>query len=72
MVNVDPDGLENTKSIIKKKKRKSQFSFVVSNWLLSIGHGKSMGYQNRTFLLKAYGCMDAIKNYCLFGLGYLK
>ena len=59
MTDVDPDGLENRKPILKKKKTKSTFFSVGPNWVLSIdGHDKLMGYQNSTFPLAVYGCID--------------
>ena len=59
LTDVDPDGLENRKPILKKKKTKSTFSSVGPNWVLSMdGHDKLMGYQNSTFSLAVYGCMD--------------
>ena len=59
MTDVDPEGLENRKPILKKKKTKSTFSSAGPNWVLSMdGHDKLMGYQNTTFPLAVYGCMD--------------
>ena len=59
MTDVHPEGLENRKPILKKKKTKSTFSSAGPNWVLSMdGHDKLMGYQNTTFPLAVYGCMD--------------
>ena len=59
MTDVDPEGLEKGKPILKKKKMKSRFSSVGPNWVISMdGHGKLMGYQSSTFPLAVYGCMD--------------
>ena len=59
MPDVDPEGLENRKPILKKKKMKSKFSSVSPNWVLSMdGHDKLMEHQNSTFPLAVYGCMD--------------
>ena len=45
MTDIDPEGLENRKPILKKKKTKSTFSSVGPNWVLSMdGHEKLMGY----------------------------
>ena len=53
------EGLENRKPILKKKKTKSTFSSAGPYWVLSMdGHDKLMGYQNTTFPLAVYGCMD--------------
>ena len=73
MTDADPERLENRKPILKEKKAKSTFSSVSPNWVLSMdGHDKLMGYQNSTFPLAVYGCMDTTsENYCLFGLGRL-
>ena len=44
MTDVDPEGLENRKPILKKKKTKSTFSSVGPNWVLSMdGHDKANG-----------------------------
>ena len=59
MTDVHPEGLENRKPILKKKKTKSTFSSVGANWVLSIDeHDKLMRCQNSTFPLTVYGCMD--------------
>ena len=53
------EGLENRKPILKKKKTKSTYSPVGPHWVLSIDeHDKLMRYQNSTFPLAVYGCMD--------------
>ena len=67
MTDVDPEGLENRKPILKKKKTKSTFSSVGPNWVLSMdGHDKLMGYQNSTFPFVVYGCMDKASLKLLF------
>ena len=59
MTDVDPEGLENRKPILKKKNMKSTFSSVGPNWVLSMDrHNKLMRYQSSTFPLAVYGCMD--------------
>ena len=59
MTDLHPEGLENRKPILKKKKTKSTYSPVGPNWVLSIDeHDKLMRYQNSTFPLAVYGCMD--------------
>ena len=37
ITDVDPDGLENRKPILQKNKKKSTFSSVDPNWVLSMG-----------------------------------
>ena len=60
--NVDPDGLQNRKPILKKNKTKSTFFFVGPNWLLSMdGHDKLIGYQNSTFQLTVMGAWSESK-----------
>ena len=68
MTDVHPEGLENRKPILKKKKTKSTFSSVGSNWVLLLmdGHDKLMGCQNSTFPLAVYGCMDTASRKLLF------
>ena len=67
MTDVDLEGLENRKPILKKKKTKSTFSSVGPNWVLRIrGLDKLMEYQNSTSPLVVYGCMDAASQKLLF------
>ena len=67
MTDVDPEGLENRKPILKKKKMKSTFSSVGPNWVLLMdGHDKLMGYQSRIFPLAVYGCMETASRKLLF------
>ena len=59
MYNVDPVALEERAPQFKKKKPKSNFTSRGSNWVHSLdGHDKLMGYQNSTFPIAVYGCMD--------------
>ena len=61
---VDPEGLENRKPILKTK---STFCSAVPNWVLSMdGHDNLMVYQNSTFPLAVYGCMDTTSRKLLF------
>ena len=63
----DPEGLEKRKLILKKKKMKSTFTSVGPNWVLSTdGHNKLMGYQNSTFSLAVYGCIDTASRKCMY------
>ena len=67
MTDIHTEDLENRKPILKKKKTKSTFSSVGPNWVLSMdGHEKLMGYQNSTFPLVVYGCMDTAIQKLLF------
>ena len=59
MPDLNTDGFENRKLILKKKKMKHTITSVGPNWVLSMdGHDKPIGYQNRTFLLVLYECTD--------------
>ena len=59
MYSVDPVALKERAPRFKKKKPKSNFTSRRSNWVHSLdGHDKLMGYQNSTFLIAVYGCMD--------------
>ena len=43
----------------KRKKKKGNFTTRGANWVHSLdGHDKLMGYQNSTFPLAIYGCLD--------------
>jgi len=43
----------------KKQKKKGNFTSRGPNWVHSLdGHDKLMGYQNSTFPLAVYGCLD--------------
>lgn len=60
MYDLDPEGLEaRAVGGAKRKKPKACFSSKGPNWVHSLdGHDKLMGYQNSTFPLAVYGCMD--------------
>ena len=60
MYALDPEGLENRGGVgAKKMRRKGNFTTKGSKWIHSLdGHDKLMGYQNSTFPLAIYGCMD--------------
>ena len=58
---VDPKGLEERKPNKKNKTKQNQGKFESpgANFVFSLdGHDKLMGYQNSTFPLAVYGCMD--------------
>ena len=60
MCDLDPKGLEARGGIgTKKKRKKGNFTSKGPNWVHSLhGHDKLMGYQNSTYPLAVYGCMD--------------
>ena len=58
---VDPKGLEERKPNKKNKTKQNQGKFESpgANFVFSPdGHDKLMGYQNSTFPLAVYGCMQ--------------
>ena len=56
---VDPEGLETRRIMNKVKREKKCFSSDRPLWLVSLdGHDKLCGYQNWTFPLGVYGCLD--------------
>ena len=59
MYDIDPEGLENRAPQFKRKKQKGHFITKGPNWIHSLdGHDKLMGYQNSTFPMAIYGCID--------------
>ena len=60
MQELDPDGLQARGGIgAKKQRKKGNFTSKGSNWVHSLnGHDKLMGYQNSTYPLAIYGCLD--------------
>ena len=62
MVELHPEGLQERRGVgIKKINRgKGNFTTKGPNWVHSLdGHDKLMGYQNSTFPLAVYGCIDS-------------
>ena len=58
MYHLDPRGLEE-RAPGGKKRRKGHFVSEGSNWVHSLdGHSKLMGFQNNTFPITVYGCID--------------
>ena len=58
MFDVDPKGLQD-RAFGKRKRAKGHFHSPGVNWVHSLdGHDKLMGYQNSTFPIAIYGCMD--------------
>ena len=59
MYDVDSDALERRAPQFKKKKEKGHFTSRGPNSVHSLdGHDKLMGYQNWTFPIAIYGCID--------------
>ena len=60
MYDLDPEGLEaRGGNGAKEKRKKGNFSSKGPDFVHSLdGHDKMMGYQNSTFPLAVYGCID--------------
>ena len=59
MYDLDPKGLEARSVGAKKRKPKGHFTTKGPNFVHSVdGHDKLMGYQNSTYPLAIYGCID--------------
>uniref|UniRef100_A0A7M5VGW6 Uncharacterized protein n=1 Tax=Clytia hemisphaerica TaxID=252671 RepID=A0A7M5VGW6_9CNID len=59
MHKINPELLEERRPCFKKKRKKTHFVTKGPDWVFSLdGHDKLMGYQNSTFPLAIYGCMD--------------
>ena len=59
MYELDPEGLEARGVGAKKRKPKGHFTTEGPNFVHSVdGHYKLMGYQNSTYPLAIYGCID--------------
>ena len=59
MYDLDPEGLEARSVGAKKRKPKGHFTTKGPNFVHSVdGHDKLMGYQNSTYPLAIYGCID--------------
>ena len=60
MCETDPEGLAARGNVgQRRKKKKGNFTSLGSNWVHSLdGHDKLMGYQNSTFPIAVYGCID--------------
>lgn len=59
MFNLVPEQLEERLPGKRQKKEKEHFTTKGSDWMLSLnGHDKLMRYQNSTFPITAYGCID--------------
>lgn len=59
MYDINPDALAERNPKIKAKAPRGHFVTKGANWFHSFdGHDKLMGYQNHTFPLAIYGCLD--------------
>ena len=59
MYELDEDGLLSRRPGTKRRKQKGHFITPGPNWTYSLdGHDKLMGFQNSTFPLAIYGCID--------------
>ena len=59
MTDIDPEGLEERQVGVKAKRPMENFISCGPNWVFSLdGHDKLMGFQNNTFPLAIYGCLD--------------
>ena len=71
MYELDPDGLEQRRPGLKKKRAKTGFTTKGPNWVFSVdGHDKLMGYQNSTFPLAIYGAVSTLPAENLCGYVY--
>lgn len=64
---LDPEGV--TARNVKKKEKKAKKPFVADGpgWVFSLdGHDKLMGFQNSTFPLAIYGCLDCFSRKLMF------
>ena len=67
MKDIDPEGLEERNVKRKGRKKKRPFTSEGPLWLVSLdGHDKLCGYQNWTFPLGVYGCLDTFSRKILF------
>ena len=59
MEDVDTNGFEYRTVEEKSKREKGGFTSEGTNWVFSLdGHDKLMGFQNSTFPITIYGCLD--------------
>ena len=67
MMDMDPEGLEERNVQKKGRKKRRPFTSEGPLWLVSLdGHDKLCGYQNWTFPLGVYGCLDTFSRKILF------
>ena len=64
---LDLEGVESRNVKKKKKRPKRPFISDGPNWTFSLdGHDKLMGYQNSTFPIAVYGCLDTFSRKIIF------
>lgn len=67
LTEMDPEGLEGRSVEKKTRKKKQPFESDGPLWVVSLdGHDKLCGYQNWTFPLGIYGCLDTFSRKILF------
>ncbi len=67
MWDINPEALDERNLKKKTKKRKQPFVSDGSNWVFSLdGHDKMMGFQNSTFPVAIYGCLDTFSRKIIF------
>ena len=67
MFDLDPEGLQERARGKKRPRLKGKFTSKGPNFVHSLdGHDKLMGYQNRTFPLATYGCLDTASHKLLW------
>ena len=72
MYDAYPDVLQQRAPQCKKKKPKGHFSSPGPNFVHSLdGHDKLMGYQNSTFPLAVYGCIDTCSRKVLWAKAWM-
>ena len=72
MYDAYPDVLEQRAPQFKKKKPKGHFSSPGPNFVHSLdGHDKLIGYQNCTFPLAVYGCIDTCSRKVLWAKAWI-
>jgi len=64
LCDLDPDGVE-ARNVKKKEER--PFISAAPGWTFSLdGHDKMMGFQNSTFPIAIYGCLDTFSSKIVF------
>jgi len=67
MFDLDPDGVQDRNVKKKEKKPKRPFYSAGPGWTYSVdGHDKLMGFQNSTFPIAIYGCLDTFSRKIVF------
>ncbi|XP_066930919.1 uncharacterized protein [Clytia hemisphaerica] len=67
MHEINPELMKDRQPCLKKKKKRKHFVTKGPDWVFSLdGHDKLMGYQNSTFPLAIYGCIDTASRKIMF------